>query len=135
MAKFERGQTLPELRVTPDKYLPHRYAGASLDFNPMHIGPEFARAAGLEQNLLHGMYTFGLLARAHTDVAGDPRALRVLEGEFRAMAFPEREIVVRATVSELTGGRVTTDAVAAQEDRQVIRNAAAVLDLDRVPTP
>jgi acyl dehydratase len=129
MGEFDQGMQLPELRVTPDRYLPHRYAGASLDFNPMHIDPEFARAAGLERNLLHGMYTFGLLARAHTEAAGDPRALRALEGEFRAMAFPEREITVRATVSEAGSGRIVTAAVAEQEDRQVIRNASAVLEL------
>ena len=33
------GDAVPELRVTPDKYLPHRYAGASGDFNPIHIDP------------------------------------------------------------------------------------------------
>ena len=35
-----------ELKVTPDKYLPHRYAGASGDFNPIHIDPEFAKQVG-----------------------------------------------------------------------------------------
>ena len=38
----EPGDPIPELRVTPDKYLPHRYAGASGDFNPIHIDDEFA---------------------------------------------------------------------------------------------
>ena len=36
-----------ELKVTPDKYLPHRYAGASGDFNPIHIDAEFAKQVGL----------------------------------------------------------------------------------------
>ena len=37
------GDQIAELRVTPDKYLPHRYAGASGDFNPIHIDPDFAK--------------------------------------------------------------------------------------------
>ncbi len=40
---MNQGDSMPELRVTPDKYLPHRYAGASGDFNPIHIDPEFAK--------------------------------------------------------------------------------------------
>lgn len=129
--RYEQGSELTELRVTPDRYVPHRYAGASLDFNPMHIDPEFARGAGLEQNLLHGMYTFGLVARAHTEAAGDPRALKMLEGEFRAMAFPEREIAVTARVAESAGNRIVTETTAEQEDRTVIRNASAVLELQQ----
>jgi acyl dehydratase len=45
MADLNVGDAVPELRVTPDKYLPHRYAGASGDFNPIHIDDEFANMA------------------------------------------------------------------------------------------
>ena len=51
MAELEPGDEIPELRVTPDKYLTVRYAGASGDFNPIHIDEEFAtrgRAAGAD---------------------------------------------------------------------------------------
>src|SRR3954453_10473414 len=53
---FTPGDSVPELKVTPDKYLPHRYAGASGDFNPIHIDPEFARQVGLPGNILHGLW-------------------------------------------------------------------------------
>ena len=56
------GDKIPELKVTPDKYLPHRYAGASGDFNPIHIDDEFAKAVGLPRNILHGLYSMGLVA-------------------------------------------------------------------------
>ena len=36
-----------ELEVTPDRYVTVRYAGASGDFNPIHIDEEFAREVGL----------------------------------------------------------------------------------------
>jgi acyl dehydratase len=49
------GDTIPELRVTPDRFLPHRYAGASGDFNPIHIDKEFATQVGLPSNILHGL--------------------------------------------------------------------------------
>ena len=40
------GDAVPELRVMPDRHLPHRFAGAGEDFNPIHIDPEAARQAG-----------------------------------------------------------------------------------------
>ena len=52
MSKLEAGSETPVLSVTPDKYVPHRYAGASGDFNPIHIDPEFAKAVGLPGNIL-----------------------------------------------------------------------------------
>ncbi len=64
MADLNAGDAIPELSVTPDKYLPHRYAGASGDFNPIHIDPEFAKAVGLPNTILHGLYMMGLVARS-----------------------------------------------------------------------
>src|SRR5438034_9431782 len=116
LGDLKQGDPLPELRVTPDKYLPHRYAGASGDFNPIHIDPEFAKAVGLPANILHGLYTMAQVARAAVDAAaGDPRALKRLSVQFRGMGFPEKEIVVKGSVREVNDGRVVVDTVAAQD--------------------
>ena len=130
MAELKQGDSIPELRVTPDKYLPHRYAGASGDFNPIHIDPEFAKAVGLENNILHGLWMMAQVARANTDAAGgDPRALKRLSVQFRGMGFPEQELVVTGTVKEAGDGAVVVDTVAAQGENQVIRNAEAELSV------
>lgn len=125
------GDQIPELRVTPDKYLPHRYAGASGDFNPIHIDDEFAKAVGLPRNILHGLYSMGLVARANAQglAGGDPRALKRLSVQFRGMGMPEQEIVVSGTVKAVEGDRVVVDTVAAQGENQIIRNAEAELEL------
>ena len=128
ISDLKPGDPLPELRVTPDNYLPHRYAGASGDFNPIHIDPEFAKAVGLPRNILHGLYSMAQVARAHTEPAGDPRALRRLEVQFRGMGMPEEEIVVTATVKEAEDGRVVTETEAAQGENRIIRNASATLE-------
>lgn len=126
MADLNVGDAIPGLSVTPDKYLPHRYAGASGDFNPIHIDPEFAKAVGLPNTILHGLFMMGLVARAATDVAGgDPRGLRRLSVQFRGMGAPETEIVVSGTVKSAEGDAITIDTVAAQGDNQTIRNAEA----------
>ena len=121
-----QGDALPELKTTPDKYLPHRYAGASGDFNPIHIDAEFAKQVGLPGNILHGLYMMAQVARAHTDAAGgDPRALKRLSVQFRGMGFPEQEIVVSSTVRDVSEGRLVCETVAEQSGNQVIRNAEA----------
>jgi len=121
-----QGEQIPELSVTPDKYLPHRYAGASGDFNPIHIDPEFAKAVGLPGSILHGLYSMALVARANVAAAGgDPRSLKRLSVQFRGMGMPEQEIVVRGTVRELRDGAAVIDTEAEQAGNKIIRNSEA----------
>jgi 3-hydroxybutyryl-CoA dehydratase len=130
VAEVSQGDAIPELKVTPDKYLPHRYAGASGDFNPIHIDPEYAKRVGLPGNILHGLWMMAQVARANAALAGgDPRALKRLSVQFRGMGIPEQEIVVSGTVKEVNGSRVATDCVAIQGDKRVIRNAEAEVEL------
>ena len=108
--ELSEGDSIPELKVTPDKYLPHRYAGASGDFNPIHIDPEFAKAVGLPGNILHGLWMMAQVARGSAQLAdGDPRALKRLSVQFRGMGFPEQELVVSGTVKEAGDGRVVIE--------------------------
>ena len=124
------GESIPELKVTPDKYLPHRYAGASGDFNPIHIDKEFATAVGLPGNILHGLYSMAQVARASVAGAGgDPRSLKRLSVQFRGLGRPEVEIKVTGSVKSADDGTVVVDVVAEQEGNQIIRNAEAELDL------
>lgn len=126
MSARNKGDKIAGLKVTPDKYVPHRYAGVSGDFNPIHIDKEFAEMVGLPGAILHGLYVMGLVAKAATDEAGgDPRALRRLSVQFRGMSFPEQEIEVTGEVIEADGSDVTFDLIATQNGNQVIRNATA----------
>jgi len=131
MADLKAGDAVPELKVTPDKYLTNRYAGASGDFNPIHIDPDFAKAVGLPSNILHGLYSMGLVAKAAAQglADGDPRALKKLTVQFRGMGMPEQEVAVTGTVKEVDGDRVVVDLEAAQGDNRIIRNAQAELEL------
>jgi acyl dehydratase len=122
------GEAIPELKVTPDRYLPHRYAGASGDFNPIHIDPEFAKQVGLPGTILHGLWTMAQVARASSAAAGgDPRALRRLEVQFRGMGVPEQEVIVTGTVREVRDGRVVIETEAAQGGKRIIKNGRAEL--------
>jgi acyl dehydratase len=121
------GEELPELRITPDRYLTVRYAGASGDFNPIHIDEEFARQVGLPGRILHGLWTMAQVARAHTEAAGGPERLRRLGVQFRGMGRLEEEIVVSGTVRDVADGLATVESEARQGDNRIIRNGVGEL--------
>ena len=83
------------MKVTPDRYLTYRYAGASGDFNPIHLDDEFARSVGLPGRILHGLWTMAQCARAQ----GDGLKLQSLSVQFRGMGVPEEEITVTTTAA------------------------------------
>jgi acyl dehydratase len=125
---LQAGDAIPELRVTPDRYLTVRYAGASGDFNPIHIDEDFAHQVGLPGRILHGLWTMAQVARAQTDVAGGPHALRRLSVQFRGMGVPEHAIAVTGTVERVEeDGTAIVHAVATQDGSAIIRNAEAEL--------
>ena len=117
-----------ELRVTPDRYVTIRYAGASGDFNPIHVDEQFARQVGLPGTILHGLWSMAQVARAAAAAAGDdPTALVDLSVQFRGLGRPEREILVSGVVDTVQDGLATLRLEARQGDTRLIRNAVAHL--------
>ncbi|MFJ9783943.1 MaoC/PaaZ C-terminal domain-containing protein [Amycolatopsis sp. NPDC101161] len=76
------GDELPaiEVRVTRDQLV--RYAGAAMDFNPIHWNEAFAKGVGLPDVIAHGMLTMALAGRVVTDWLGDPAKLIDLSARF-----------------------------------------------------
>ena len=110
---------LREVKVTPDRYVTYRYAGASGDFNPIHLDDEFARSVGLPGRILHGLWTMAQCARAQ----GDGLKLQSLSVQFRAPGVPEQEITI--TSKPRGGGEFDTEAV--QNGNKLVRRGKAVL--------
>jgi acyl dehydratase len=118
-----------ELKVTPDPYVTVRYAGASGDFNPIHIDEEFAKGVGLPGRILHGLWTMAQVARAHTEALGGPDKLERLSVQFRGMGVMEEEVVVSGTVREVDGDHAIVDSQATQNGKRIIRNGEATIRL------
>jgi acyl dehydratase len=122
------GEQLPDLKITPDRHLTVRYAGASGDFNPIHIDEELARSVGLPGRILHGLWTMAQVARAQTEAAGGPDRLKRLSVQFRGMGVPEQEVVVSSKVREVSDGVAVIDAEARQGDTRIVRRGQAEID-------
>lgn len=127
---YEEGASINEVKVTPDKYLPHRYAGASGDFNPIHIDNEFATMVGLPSTILHGLWSLSQVQRAAIEAAGnDPTKLKALSGQFRGMGVPEKEVTVTGTVKTVeASGEAIVELEAEQDGKRIIRNATAIIE-------
>ena len=125
---LKQGDTI-ELTVAPDPYVTVRYAGASGDFNPIHIDEQFAKQVGLPGRILHGLWTMAQVARAHTEAAGGPDKLERLSVQFRGLGKLGDEIVVTGTVREITDGVAIVQSEAEQDGQRIIRNGEAEVRL------
>ncbi len=104
MPELQPGTEIPELRVTPDKYLTARYAGASGDFNPIHIDEEFAKAVGHADLLAPPMFAVVYSAPAVGPPIFDPD----IELNFAMMVHGGQEFEWGPVV--VAGDEITTTA-------------------------
>lgn len=113
-----------------DKYRAIYYAGASGDFNPIHIDPEIGKMVGLGGVILHGLCTFGFMTKTVTDWAGDPGVLKRIKCRFARPVHLGDTITTSGTVSKVQGNRVSIDLkVMSQEGVEVLVMATAEVEL------
>ena len=79
--------------TSPDQALLYRLSG---DRNPLHSDPWFARLAGFDRPILHGLCTYGFTGRAllHTLCGSDPARFRSMEARFASPVFPGEALTV-----------------------------------------
>jgi len=94
------GDTLPPLVLGAiTRHTLGLYAGASGDYNPLHIDQDYARQqAGAPDVFAHGMLSAAYLARLLTRWA-EPGAIRQLSLRFVAITHLGDEVHCRATVA------------------------------------
>lgn len=80
-------------RTLPDQALVYRLSG---DRNPLHSDPAFAKLAGFDRPILHGLCTYGFTGRAllHGLCGGDSSRFRSMEGRFSSSVFPGDDLTV-----------------------------------------
>jgi acyl dehydratase len=81
-------------RTHPNQALIYRLSG---DRNPLHSDPAFARKAGFEQPILHGLCTYGVTGRALLKALcnDDPDRFGGMSGRFASPVLPGDELLVR----------------------------------------
>jgi acyl dehydratase len=133
MSELAVGDELPPLQVRVTRSDLIRYAGAALDFNPIHWNERLAREVGLPDVIAHGMLTMALAGRLVTDWVGDPGKVVEYGVRFtRPVVVPDDEV---GALVELTGkvgerredGTIRLDITAKFDGRTVLGKAVAVV--------
>ncbi len=128
----ETGHELPALTLRLTRADLIRYAGASLDFNPIHYSDRVARAVGLPDVIAHGMLTMGCAGRVVTDWVGDPGAVREYGVRFtRPVVVPDdddgADLHVTAKITEKLDDRCVRIAITAVHGGATVLGRASAL--------
>jgi len=85
----------------PDQALLYRLSG---DRNPLHSDPVFAKRAGFDRPILHGLCTYGFVGRAllHALCGSEPGRFRSMYGRFSRPTYPGDTLTISIWVDGST---------------------------------
>jgi len=93
------------------------------DKNPLHADPDFAKLGGFDTPILHGLCTYGIVAKAVIDTLldGDVAAVARYQVRFTGVVFPGETVL---TSMWRDGGRIVLSATTKERGQPVLANAA-----------
>ncbi len=97
------------------------------DYNPLHIDPEFAAFGGFDRPILHGLCTYGNMARAviASCCDNDPTKLASIEVRFAAPVIPGETIVTH--IWKESDSELLLKASVKERGVDVVKNARATI--------
>jgi hypothetical protein len=103
---------------TPSSTCTQVFARLSGDYNPVHLDPEHARAAGFDTVIVHGMCVLGASARAANLAAPPNTVLQGIDVRFAKPLLPEQCVSYECTAKETeAGSKVKVEATLEGGDR------------------
>ena len=110
-----------EIKTKPDQALIFRLSG---DYNPLHSDPNFAKTAGFEKPILHGMCTYGIACRSVVESVceGDTKKLKKFDCRFSSPVYPGETIVTEMWKND---SKVYYQSKVKERDKIVIKNGVS----------
>jgi len=94
------GDEIPALKIPlVSRHTLALYCGASGDHNPIHVDLDYAKSAGLEDVIAHGMLSAGYLARMLTDWVPQS-SIKSIKNRFTAMTHIGESVTCTGKVVE-----------------------------------
>ena len=109
-----------ETKTLPQQALIYRLSG---DKNPLHADPDFAKMAGFDKPIIHGLCSFGIVCKAIVDgvLGGDVTKVARYQARFAGVGYPGETYVI-SHWSE--GDKILIQAKSKERDAPIITNAA-----------
>lgn len=111
-----------DLITRPEQAAIYRLSG---DYNPLHLDPKIATAAGFEKPILHGLCSYGIAGRAIIKLlcANDASRLRKLNVRFASPVYPGETL--RTEIWNESTGRAAFRVKVVERDLVVLNNGLA----------
>ena len=117
--RLELPERAPDLTterlIREDQALLYRLSG---DWNPLHADPEFAKLAGFDRPILHGLCSYGVTLKAVVDTAlgGDVSRVGSYSTRFAGVVFPGETLRIRMWRDAPGPGRIQVSVTAVDRD-------------------
>jgi acyl dehydratase len=114
-----------ELPIREEQALLYRLSG---DWNPLHADPDFARRAGFDRPILHGLCSYGMVLKAVVDneLAGDVARVRGYAARFTGVVLPGETL--RVSLWRESAGSLRARATAVERDDAPVLTATVRCD-------
>ena len=119
VSPLSAGNREPEATVSIRRQDIAKYAGASGDFNLVHVDEEFAQEAGYDSVFAMGMLTAGIAGSFVNHWLGVEN-VRSFDARFESIVFPGDDLTYTAEVTEEADGIVTAEFTTTNQDGEVV---------------
>jgi acyl dehydratase len=112
-----------EQPTLPQQALLYRLSG---DKNPLHADPEFAKMAGFETPIIHGLCSYGVVCKAVVDgvLDGDVAKVARYQARFAGVGYPGETYLISYWKE---GDKILIEASSKERGAKIISNAAITI--------
>ncbi len=112
-----------EVPTLPQQALLYRLSG---DKNPLHADPEFAKMAGFDTPIIHGLCSYGITCKAIVDhcLGGDVDKVAGYAARFAGVGFPGETYLIDYWNE---GDKIYVEATSKERDAKIISNCAVTI--------
>lgn len=128
---YQVSDRLPIREWVPSDLQVRRYAEASGDFNPIHLDDDYARQAGLEGVIVHGMLTMAQMAAMLTDWIGEEGGISKFNVRFEQIVRPGDKIMCSGSIKVRSENTLVCDLEASNYKKERVLSGLAHVTLKR----